>query len=223
MAADRPASPAGVTSSPAASRIRTGAISNVPPVDGSTRRPARQPSSSGRVSCRAASARCGPRRRSTVRNSSAFVPSRTSVRRPNDVLRVTPCSLRVHSAPRASPIGSSAMLPKSASATRRGPGSGSARLSGATSRAVQCARARRAPARGTRPSTSRRGAWSPRGAQLRRHEREECEQQGRPGVCRAIRRPQFFVDRHVFDPLFLRARKGGVCAHVVAAARTGPT
>ena len=112
-------SPAGVTSSPEASRICTGAISNVPPVGWSTSatRPSTLKLGSSFVPSCQRQVR-SPCRRSTVRNSSAFVPSRTSVRAPYEVRRVTPCSVRVHSAPRARPIGSRATLPKSASATR---------------------------------------------------------------------------------------------------------
>ena len=45
---------------------------------------------------------------------------------------------------------------------------------------------------------------------------QEREQRSSPGVRRALRRPQFFVGRHVeFDPLFLRARERGVRAHRV--------
>ncbi len=107
-----------MTSSPAASRICTGAITNVPPVFRST--------SSTRPSTLKYGLSFVPRfqrhvrrpcRRSTVRNSSALVPSRSSVRWPKAVFRVTPFSVRVQPTPRSSPIGSRATLPKSDCAT----------------------------------------------------------------------------------------------------------
>jgi hypothetical protein len=43
-------------------------------------------------------------------------------------------------------------------------------------------------------------------------EGDECAHGQLPGVCRAIRRPQFFVDRHCEVPAFPRARKRSVFA-----------